>query len=161
MAWLAQLREFILQFFDEQYTQYAKDIVLRMATSVQRGWQEVQFQYYNTPWNTVDYYYQLGTMWTNKGMLNVYKIFDKLYLSVCHILKINCYHKFYILFSIKKRNNVLLNRHSNWNCDRLLYWCQLETSFSSHTSHKSYSLSSLLWYRGISYTYICISSYKF
>jgi len=69
MTWLTQLREFILQLFDEQYTQYAKDIVLRMVTSVQRGWQEVQFQYYNAQWNTVDYYRQLGTMWTNKGKL--------------------------------------------------------------------------------------------
>ncbi|XP_011262065.1 reticulon-4-interacting protein 1, mitochondrial isoform X1 [Camponotus floridanus] len=66
MTWLVQLREFILQLFDEQYTQYAKDIVLRMVTSVQRSWQEVQFQFYNAQWNTVDYYRQLGTMWANK-----------------------------------------------------------------------------------------------
>ncbi|CAL1689032.1 unnamed protein product [Lasius platythorax] len=66
MTWLAQLHQFILQLCDEQYTQHAKNIVLHMAASVQRGWQEVQFQYYNVQWNTVDFYRQLRTMWTNK-----------------------------------------------------------------------------------------------
>ncbi|XP_050445675.1 reticulon-4-interacting protein 1 homolog, mitochondrial-like [Cataglyphis hispanica] len=66
MTWLAQLHQFILQFCDEQYTQHAKDIVLHMASSVQRSWQDIQFQFYNTQWNTVDFYRQLGTMWANK-----------------------------------------------------------------------------------------------
>ncbi|XP_029175123.1 reticulon-4-interacting protein 1 homolog, mitochondrial-like isoform X2 [Nylanderia fulva] len=66
MTWLAQLQQFILQLCDEHYAQHAKDIVLHLATSVQKGWQEVQFQYYNAQWNTVDFYRQLGTMWANK-----------------------------------------------------------------------------------------------
>lgn len=85
MTWLAQLHQFILQLCDEQYTQYAKDIVLRMATSVQRGWQDIQFQYYNAQWNTIDFYRQLGTMWANKGMLNIKNIFYNCF-SACYTL---------------------------------------------------------------------------
>lgn len=69
-TWLAQLRQFILQICNEQHAQYAKDIMQRMATSIQRGWQEVQFQYY-TQWNTADFYRQLGTLCANKGILNI------------------------------------------------------------------------------------------
>lgn len=75
IAWLAQLRQLILQLCNEQHVQHAKDIVLGMATTVQRGWQEVQFQYYNTQWSTVDFYRQLGTLYSNKGTLNIQKQF--------------------------------------------------------------------------------------
>lgn len=80
-TWLAQLRQFILQLCDEQHAQYAKDIVMRMATSVQRGWQEIQFQYYNTQWNTMDFYHQLGILYT-KGTLNIQKCFDRSCFSI-------------------------------------------------------------------------------
>ncbi|KYN37296.1 Reticulon-4-interacting protein 1, mitochondrial [Trachymyrmex septentrionalis] len=66
VTWLAQLRQFILQLCDEQHAQYAKDIVSHMAASVQRGWQEVQFQYYNTQWNSIDFYRQIRILCANK-----------------------------------------------------------------------------------------------
>jgi len=144
MTWLAQLRQLILQLCNEQHIQYAKDIVLRMTASVQRGWQEVQFQCY-TQWNTIDFYHQIGTLYANKGMLNIQKC---LTVSLYILLKlIFIEHKFvYILSSVKERSNVLLDRPSDWNCNGLLYWCTLETYFSTYTSYKNYCLPSLLWY---------------
>lgn len=68
MKWLEQLQQFILQLFEEQHAQYAKDVVLRTAASVQRSWQEIQFQYYNAQWNTLSFYHQLGTLCANKGI---------------------------------------------------------------------------------------------
>lgn len=77
MTWLEQLHQFILQLCEEQHAQHAKDIVLRTAASVQRGWQEVQYQYYNAQWNTLGFYHQLGTLCANKGIyvytLKIYK----------------------------------------------------------------------------------------
>nr|XP_012232940.1 PREDICTED: reticulon-4-interacting protein 1 homolog, mitochondrial-like isoform X2 [Linepithema humile] len=66
ITWLEQLRQFILQLCEEQHAQHAKDIALRTAASVQRGWQEIQFQYYNAHWNTLGFYHQLGTLCANK-----------------------------------------------------------------------------------------------
>ncbi|KYN06277.1 Reticulon-4-interacting protein 1, mitochondrial [Cyphomyrmex costatus] len=66
ITWLAQLRQFILQLCNEQHAQYVKDTALQMAGSVQRGWQEVQFQYYNTQWNSIDFYHQLRILCANK-----------------------------------------------------------------------------------------------
>jgi len=77
VTWLAQLRQFILQFCNEQRTQYAKDIASHMAVSIQRGWQEVQFQYYNTQWNSIDFYRQIRILCANKGTLNIQIYVDK------------------------------------------------------------------------------------
>ena len=82
MTWLAQLRQFILQLCDEQHAQYAKDIVSHMAASVQRGWQEVQFQYYNTQWNSIDFYRQIRILCANKGISNIQICFDKFFYVI-------------------------------------------------------------------------------
>lgn len=70
MTWLAQLRQLILQLYEDQHIQHTKDIVLGMAASIQNTWQEIQLQYYNVQWNTLDFYRQLGTLYVGKGTLN-------------------------------------------------------------------------------------------
>lgn len=72
ITWLRQLQQFIVQLYDEQHAQYAKNIILNIFTSVHRGWQEVQFQFYNTQWSTIDLYRQFGNFHINKGIVKIY-----------------------------------------------------------------------------------------
>ncbi|EFN89830.1 reticulon-4-interacting protein 1 homolog, mitochondrial [Harpegnathos saltator] len=66
MLWLAQFRQFIQQLCNEEHTQHAKDIALRVATSIQSNWQDIQIQFHNTQWYTIDFYRQLGVMCASK-----------------------------------------------------------------------------------------------
>lgn len=68
MAYLVQLRQFILQLYNEQHMQHVKDIVLHITTSAQRNWQGIQFHFHNIQWNVEDLYRQLGTLWTNRSI---------------------------------------------------------------------------------------------
>lgn len=69
MLWLAQFRHLIQQLCNEEHAQHAKDVALRVATSIQSSWQDIQLCFYNTQWNTIDLYRQLGALCANKGIL--------------------------------------------------------------------------------------------
>lgn len=69
MLWLSQLRQFIQQLCNEEYVQHVKDIALRVATSTESSWKDIQIYFHNTQWNTVELCRQFGTLYASKGML--------------------------------------------------------------------------------------------
>jgi hypothetical protein len=80
IAWLARLHQFIDQLYQGQSVQHVKDITLGMTSSAQKAWQEVQFQYYNAQWNTLEFYRQLAQLYGNKDILYIKKNFIHFYL---------------------------------------------------------------------------------
>ncbi|KAH0944683.1 hypothetical protein HN011_000785 [Eciton burchellii] len=66
IAWLARLHQFIDQLYQGQSVQHVKDITLGMTSSAQKAWQEVQFQYYNAQWNTLEFYRQLAQLYVSR-----------------------------------------------------------------------------------------------
>jgi len=51
-----------------------------MTSSAQKAWQEVQFQFYNGQWNTLEFYRQLPQLYGNKDILYTKKNFIYFYL---------------------------------------------------------------------------------
>jgi len=102
IAWLTRIHQLIDQLYQGQSVQHVKDITLGMTSSAQKAWQEVQFQFYNGQWNTLEFYRQLPQLYGNKD-ISKRILFIFIYLISFKIIYIK---SLFVLFSASRREIV-------------------------------------------------------